>query len=69
MDYGQVQKDILSMLTKLSDFQLGAIVLSDIIPIEIRGTYQSWINLTWGLGSMLVIPCRVYSVGYEVAKG
>ena len=30
----------------------GAIVLSDIIPIEIRGTYQSWGNLTYGLGSM-----------------
>lgn len=42
-------------LVNLSDFQLGSILLSDIIPIEIRGTYQSWINLTYGLGSMLVI--------------
>ncbi|RPB27224.1 MFS general substrate transporter [Terfezia boudieri ATCC MYA-4762] len=32
---------------------MGAIVLSDIVPIEIRGTYQSWNNLTYGLGSMM----------------
>ncbi|KAI5806791.1 multidrug resistance protein fnx1-like protein [Peziza echinospora] len=32
---------------------MGAIVLSDIIPIEVRGTYQSVNNLTYGLGSML----------------
>lgn len=33
-------------------FDTGAIVTSDIVPIEIRGTYQSWSNLTYGLGGM-----------------
>ncbi|KAF8464171.1 major facilitator superfamily domain-containing protein [Kalaharituber pfeilii] len=32
---------------------MGAVVLSDIIPIELRGTYQSWNNLGYGMGSMM----------------
>lgn len=32
---------------------MGAIVLSDIVPLEIRGTYQSVNNLCYGTGSML----------------
>ncbi|KAI5847563.1 major facilitator superfamily domain-containing protein [Tricharina praecox] len=32
---------------------MGAIVLSDLLPIEIRGTYQSINNLAWGLGGVL----------------
>lgn len=31
---------------------VGAIVLSDILPIEIRGAYQSVNNLAWGAGSV-----------------
>lgn len=40
---------------------VGAIVLSDILPIEIRGNYQSINNLAYGTGSAYVyfsIPCR-----------
>ncbi|KAF8545208.1 major facilitator superfamily domain-containing protein [Trichophaea hybrida] len=32
---------------------MGAIVLSDILPIEVRGSYQSINNLAWGSGSVL----------------
>ncbi|KAK4189294.1 major facilitator superfamily domain-containing protein [Podospora australis] len=32
---------------------LGSIIMSDVVPIEIRGTYQSYINIVYGVGSML----------------
>ncbi|GAB1316703.1 hypothetical protein MFIFM68171_06913 [Madurella fahalii] len=32
---------------------LGTIIVSDVVPIEFRGAYQSYINITWGVGSML----------------
>ena len=32
---------------------MGAIVLSDILPIEVRGSYQSINNLAWGTGSVM----------------
>lgn len=32
---------------------MGAIVLSDILPIEVRGSYQSINNLAWGAGSVM----------------
>ncbi|RDL30719.1 uncharacterized protein BP5553_10064 [Venustampulla echinocandica] len=32
---------------------LGSIITSDIVPIEIRGTYQSYINIIFGVGSAL----------------
>lgn len=38
------------MLTR----SVGAIVLSDILPIEIRGNYQSINNLAYGTGSAYV---------------
>lgn len=31
---------------------LASIIISDVVPIEIRGTYQSYINITFGVGSM-----------------
>lgn len=38
----------------------GAIVLSDIVPIETRGFYQSVNNLGWGLGGVLGAACGGY---------
>jgi hypothetical protein len=32
---------------------LGSIITSDLVPIEIRGAYQSYINIVFGLGSAL----------------
>jgi hypothetical protein len=32
---------------------LGSIITSDLVPIEIRGAYQSYINIIFGAGSML----------------
>ncbi|KAK3939868.1 MFS general substrate transporter [Diplogelasinospora grovesii] len=32
---------------------LGSIIVSDLVPIEIRGAYQSYINITYGAGAML----------------
>lgn len=32
---------------------LGSIITSDLVPIEIRGAYQSYINIVFGAGSML----------------
>ncbi|KAK3312398.1 major facilitator superfamily transporter [Apodospora peruviana] len=32
---------------------LGSIMISDLVPIEIRGAYQSYINITFGVGAML----------------
>ncbi|KAA8902961.1 major facilitator superfamily transporter [Sphaerosporella brunnea] len=32
---------------------MGAIVLSDLCPLEVRGTYQSINNLAWGVGGVL----------------
>ncbi|KAG0652500.1 putative transporter [Hyphodiscus hymeniophilus] len=32
---------------------LGSIITGDLVPIEIRGAYQSYINLVFGVGSML----------------
>ncbi|KAK0714971.1 major facilitator superfamily domain-containing protein [Lasiosphaeris hirsuta] len=32
---------------------LGSIIISDLVPIEIRGAYQSYINITFGVGAML----------------
>jgi predicted MFS family arabinose efflux permease len=32
---------------------MGAIVNSDLVPIEIRGAYQSILNLAFGIGSSL----------------
>ncbi|KAK4238212.1 MFS general substrate transporter [Achaetomium macrosporum] len=32
---------------------LGSIIVSDLVPIEIRGAYQSYINITYGVGAML----------------
>ncbi len=32
---------------------MGSIITSDLVPIEIRGTYQSYINIVYGLGSAL----------------
>lgn len=32
---------------------LGSIMVSDLVPIEIRGAYQSYINITFGVGAML----------------
>lgn len=32
---------------------LGSIITSDLVPIEIRGAYQSYINIIFGVGSML----------------
>jgi MFS family permease len=32
---------------------LGSIITSDLVPIEIRGAYQSYINIIFGLGSAL----------------
>ncbi|KAK4163254.1 MFS general substrate transporter [Cladorrhinum sp. PSN259] len=31
---------------------LASIIISDVVPIEIRGTYQSYINITYGVGAM-----------------
>ncbi|KAL2158603.1 hypothetical protein VTH06DRAFT_4085 [Thermothelomyces fergusii] len=31
---------------------LGSIIVSDVVPIEIRGAFQSYINITYGLASM-----------------
>ncbi|EPE28449.1 MFS general substrate transporter [Glarea lozoyensis ATCC 20868] len=32
---------------------LGSIITSDLVPIQIRGTYQSYINIVFGIGSAL----------------
>jgi hypothetical protein len=32
---------------------MGSIITSDLVPIEIRGAYQSYINIIFGVGSML----------------
>jgi|SRR5450432_4813260 MFS family permease len=32
---------------------MGSIITSDLVPIEIRGTYQSYINIVYGVGSAL----------------
>lgn len=32
---------------------MGAIITSDLVPIEIRGAYQSYINIVYGAGSAL----------------
>ena len=32
---------------------MGSIITSDLVPIEIRGIYQSYINIIYGLGSAL----------------
>jgi MFS family permease len=32
---------------------MGSIITSDLVPIEIRGTYQSYINIVYGAGSAL----------------
>ncbi|KAK3390314.1 major facilitator superfamily transporter [Podospora didyma] len=32
---------------------LGSIMVSDLVPIEIRGAFQSYINMTYGVGAML----------------
>ncbi|KAK0743724.1 major facilitator superfamily transporter [Schizothecium vesticola] len=32
---------------------LGSIIISDLVPIEIRGAYQSYVNMTYGFGAML----------------
>jgi MFS family permease len=32
---------------------MGSIITSDLVPIEIRGTYQSYINIIYGVGSAL----------------
>lgn len=32
---------------------LGSIITSDLVPIEIRGQYQSYINIIYGVGSAL----------------
>lgn len=32
---------------------MGSIITSDLVPIEIRGTYQSYINIVYGLGTTL----------------
>ncbi|KAL2024580.1 hypothetical protein VTK56DRAFT_7623 [Thermocarpiscus australiensis] len=32
---------------------LGSIIVSDVVPIEIRGAFQSYMNITYGVGSML----------------
>ncbi|KAH6677952.1 multidrug resistance protein fnx1 [Plectosphaerella plurivora] len=32
---------------------LGGIIISDMVPIETRGTYQSYINIVYGIGSAL----------------
>ena len=32
---------------------LGSIITSDLVPIEIRGAYQSYINIIFGVGSAL----------------
>jgi MFS family permease len=32
---------------------MGMIITSDLVPIEHRGIYQSYINLSFGLGSAL----------------
>ncbi|KAH7349344.1 multidrug resistance protein fnx1 [Plectosphaerella cucumerina] len=32
---------------------LGGIIISDMVPIETRGTYQSYININYGIGSAL----------------
>ena len=32
---------------------MGSIITSDLVPIEIRGAYQSYINIVYGVGSAL----------------
>jgi MFS family permease len=32
---------------------MGSIITSDLVPIEIRGAYQSYINIVFGIGSAL----------------
>ncbi len=32
---------------------MGSIITSDLVPIEIRGNYQSYINIIYGVGSAL----------------
>lgn len=32
---------------------IGSIITSDLVPIEIRGTYQSYLNIVYGIGSTL----------------
>jgi MFS family permease len=32
---------------------MGSIITSDLVPIEIRGAYQSYINIIFGVGSAL----------------
>jgi MFS family permease len=41
------------LLTCLGTLVMGSIITSDLVPIEIRGTYQSYINIIYGLGSAL----------------
>lgn len=43
-----------------TDCGRGAVVLSDIVPIETRGFYQSVNNLGWGLGGVLGAACGGY---------
>jgi MFS family permease len=40
-------------LQRITNMILGSILLSDILPIEVRGRYQSIYNLGWGVGSVL----------------
>lgn len=30
---------------------MASIIVSDLVPIEVRGTYQSYINMLFGIGS------------------
>jgi MFS family permease len=41
---------------------MGDIITSDLVPIEIRGNYQSYINIMYGLGSSLGV-----ATGGEIA--
>lgn len=46
--------EILSqLLNEIGTLVMGSIITSDLVPIEIRGTYQSYINIIYGVGSAL----------------
>lgn len=43
----------LPLLRESGTLVMGSIITSDLVPIEIRGTYQSYINIIYGAGSAL----------------
>jgi MFS family permease len=53
LEVGLCDRNKLSLLRNSGTLVMGSIITSDLVPIEIRGTYQSYINIIYGAGSAL----------------